>query len=578
MSLVWSPLGPMRPLHAQETPAVQETVVVEVLVTGVAGNSLYVDQGYAAGLAVGDELRLWPVGGSPLAARVESVSRNQARLSLVGGGSVLGIPVGSRGEVRLPRARVEEARAEDEGQAASEETEAADQSTPPTEPPPSKPRPGERPTGLPWTADPVEWEEDLPLLAAAQAVEPEERPVDWSGRFFVDGFLTDDAQADQRFTFGRSGLDLFARNPFGRGGEFQLSGEGAFQTSEFADEPGEDDSQARLERFSYHWGGNRGDTFGFGVGRFLQRSFPEFGLLDGGEMRWRLSEHHALSASVGFLPEPTDDLETGDDFQVAVGYEWLSDESARDSVRLGFQKTWHMGEEDRDLAVLAVRFQPTSRLSFNGSAWVDLYGPEDDLKDSSSELTFASANLDQRLGESSNLGLFYFQNRLPQTLRNELGNLPADVVEETRITRFGLRGSTPLTDDLRLNARLDTWSDEEDSGTGGELGFDWRNAFWDNGFFSAGLFDNQGATSAGSGVRLRATKPFGPNAVSLSWIVTSFDQEDFSGTQSTLLQHLVRLHWDFSLSTHWSGSVFGEARLGDEQDATTFGLYLQRRF
>jgi hypothetical protein len=507
------------------------------------------------------------------------VSRDQARLSLIGGGSVLGVPVGSRGEARVPRSRVAVEAPPPDVQASTSDGEA---STPaPTSgpvAPPTKPRPGERPTGLPWTAPQVEWEEDQPLLAEAQALQPEERRADWSGRVFIDGFVTDDRRADQSFTFGRAGLDLFGRNPFGRGGEFQFSGEGAFQNSEFGGQPDEEDSQARLERLAYHWGGNRGDDLGFGVGRFLQRAFPEFGLLDGGEVRWRLSEQHSLSASIGLLPEPTDDLETGDDFQVALGFEWVSDESARNSVRLGFQKTWHMGTEDRDLGVLAVRFQPTQRTTFSGSAWVDLYGSEDDLKDSSTELTFATVNVDQRLGEASNLGLYYFQNRLPQTLRNELGDLPPEVIEETRIERLGVRGSTPLTDDLRLHARLDSWSDEEDSGSGGEVRLDWRDAFWDDGLLSAALFDNQGATSAGTGVRLRATKPFGAQSVSLSWNATRFEQEEFTGTQDELLQHLVRLHWDFAWNSRWSGSVYGEARFGDEQDATTLGLYLQRRF
>jgi hypothetical protein len=201
LGLGWGSSG--SPLMAQELPSAskatsqandarrtseQETVVVEVLVTGVAGNSLYVDQGYAGGLAVGDELRLWPIGGTPLAARVESVSRDQARLSLIGGGSVLGVPVGSRGEARVPRSRVAVEAPPPDVQASTSDGEA---STPaPTSgpvAPPTKPRPGERPTGLPWTAPQVEWEEDQPLLAEAQALQPEERRADWSGRVFIDG-------------------------------------------------------------------------------------------------------------------------------------------------------------------------------------------------------------------------------------------------------------------------------------------------------------------------------------------------------------------------------------------------------
>ena len=87
------------------------------------------------------------------------------------------------------------------------------------------------------------------------------------------------------------------------------------------------------------------------------------------------------------MPEPTEDFETLDDFQLAAWYRWSSDESDRFSVAGAFQKTWNNGSPDRSLLVLKANYFPLDGWDFSGVGWIDFYGNDEVVKDGGPEIT-----------------------------------------------------------------------------------------------------------------------------------------------------------------------------------------------
>jgi len=130
----------------------------------------------------------------------------------------------------------------------------------------------------------------------------------------------------------------------------------------------------------------------------------------------------------------------------------------------------------------------------------------------------------------------------------------------------------------RLSARADLWSDDDEDGLGGELRWALRDAFQDGGELALALFTNDARFSSVSGLRasLRGTAGKGYWNVGLESAL--FDQDNFFGEQGELWQHLLRGGYDLGLGARWDLSLWGDQRLGDEQEATTLGLSLRRRF
>ena len=80
---------------------------------------------------------------------------------------------------------------------------------------------------------------------------------------------------------------------------------------------------------------------------------------------------HRVGASVGFMPEPNAQFESGKDFQVAAFYRWVADATERLSAAAAVQKTWHNGATDRDLLITNLHYVPLEGWTFHGTTWVD---------------------------------------------------------------------------------------------------------------------------------------------------------------------------------------------------------------
>ncbi|MBL7009580.1 MAG: hypothetical protein ISR76_11320, partial [Planctomycetes bacterium] len=402
---------------------------------------------------------------------------------------------------------------------------------------------------------------------------------EWHGRFYtsVDGTL--DRQDDgRRYLFARSGSDLRAENPFGRGGRLRIDFELNHRIDAVPAGSDEADTRLRLDRLSWSVGGDRHDPQRWEFGRFLHSEFPEFGVADGADYSLRVSPSSTLGASLGYLPELDSDYATGEDLQTSLYYAYTAGERGELRAGGGFQKTWHSGTADRDLFLAKLSWSPPTGFNLYSTAWLDLYGSEDTAKSSGAELTqlFSSAGWRFEGGDGFRLG--YSRIRFPQLLRLQISEVTLAQLSDNQTDRVDLSGWKRIGSDLRLSARVDSWSDEDDSGGGGQVRADWRGPLFAGGNLGAALFTNQGQFSSVTGVRLDADWATGLGSWRVALESAQFTQQDFIGDQGDLLQHAFELTWDLYGASGWSCSSYLEQRFGDEIDSLTLGFFLQNRF
>ena len=552
-----------------------EMLRVEVVCTAISGRSVYLDLGREAGFAPGDRMRLFPLDGSPRRGRISSVSRTSARAEMEGNAE--GLEIGLRGEVWIPRQRLEQAAEEEraaqpapEGEERAETEEAAPETG--VAAPVAK-------VGVehpPWTVPPEEWSHEQPLLAPAHGLAPEERSRRFDGRVYTSFDWTSDSVGgvDRDFESGALGFDGRIENPFGHGGVVNLDAE-LFGRRFTSDGDTENESKLRIDRASYSWGGVRTARDRGEVGRFLQHELPELGFLDGIEYSHQLGTSQRVGASLGYLPIPDDFFRTGDDLQAAIFFRRESPEDRRVSVAGGYQKTWHKGVADRDLFVGQAEYHPNASTSFSTSALVDYYTSGDTLKDSGLELTQIFANATHRTSGGHGVGLFLSRFRWPDLLRNEFPDVTAQDITNTASTRYGIDGWLALSAKTQLYGRLDAWSDQDDSGSGGRARVTWRDVLTQGDSFVLESFANGGKFTSSVGVRASTRRRLEHGSADLSWDTTRFEQD---GVDETLLQHALRGGLEFSLGTSWFLALYAESRFGDEQDALSVGFLLQRSF
>ena len=223
-------------------------------------------------------------------------------------------------------------------------------------------------------------------------------------------------------------------------------------------------------------------------------------------------------------------------------------------------------------------WRPNDRLSLYGTSWIDVYGSGDEIKSDGLELTELHLSGNYRFESGNGVGLGISQVRWPELQREEFTALPPGELRDSELTRLYLHGWRKLAEKVRLSARADTWEDEEDSGSGGELRLGWRDLLIQDGEIGFELFTQDGSFSSVVGGRVTATKATGENYWNVAWEIADYEQDGFGGSQETLLQQDVRIGWDRAFSSGWSLSLTADQRFGDEQDALTLGFFLQRRF
>lgn len=517
-----------------------------------AGGTVTVDRGQSDGLAVGDFVELNPREGGLIEGTVIAVDPRSATVELHD--RELLPPAGTRGRVWVPRERIRQlARA---------------QKTEPVE---------EAPQHAPWANEDEEWQEGMPLLAQVEAVRPEDRAVTWQTRNYVIVDQNYNTVGDAWDGFYRLGTDAVIDNLFGRGGELRFDGE---LNHRFADLPFDediDDSDLRIDRLSYLFGGNRFDRDRWQGGRFLIHDVPEFGLVDGAQWTRRLDNGHRFGAIMGFMPEPNGDLESGHDFQIGGYYRWVADETERLSATAGFQKTWHDGSQDRDLFVAKVRYLPLEGWRATGTAWVDLYdGSTDVNKGSGTELTQAIVTAYRTWESGNGMRATYRHLRFPELLRNEFNPIDPAELPVNRLDRVAVRGWRVLSEEMRLEGEAGLWDDEDEDGFDAEVGVAVNDMFRAQSRSSLAFFISEGEFSKLWGVRAGHGWPVENGRWDLHYQFSNNDQNGFTPDNDDTIQHELHAGRNFRLGQSWDFSVGVDARSFNEDESLSLAVYVQQ--
>ncbi len=574
MSLM-APITAAAPLRAQ-SDANEE---VNARVTKVLkGTGIVIDRGTRDGLRVGDRVVFTERGGSQ---QFGTIMELEDRVATIRPENVRFLPApGTRATITVPTSRFEGPPVAQGGKVPIPLPK--DPEAPSTAP--TQGAKGEEGADGRWSRPDDGFTMEMPLLAEVNAVPPSRRAPKLTGRtyFSLDHIL--DSEDDRGDSFGRLGSSLYGDNLFGLGGTFHFDGELNARNTDFPDQEDDSDTDFRLDRLSYTLGGNRHDWNRLQFGRFLQSDMSEFGVLDGVAWSTRTDRGDSFGGSLGFLPEPDQDQESFEDLQVAAWYRWVADEREILSLTGGFQKTWHNGSTDRDLVVLKTQYIPVEGWNVFGSAWVDIYGSEDDAKGSGPELTYMLVDARRRFDNGLILDLDYRHQEYPELRRSEFPVTGLPQIEDAHVDRFGgtlskwTQGGAKERLAKRLYIRTGGWVDEDDSGGDAEVGVDLFDLFWDDGRLDLAVFGSEAKFSSMIGARVRYGRSGPKRSWSVQYEIRQNDVTGFENDTDDLYQHRARGSYEFFRASGLSASVTGEAQFQDREDQFFLGLFLQRSF
>jgi hypothetical protein len=516
------------PLYAQDL------VRVQAKVSSVLGNTVFLDQGQDAGLRAEDVVHFDLPNGVKSEGRVRAVARQSARVEILPGAQVP--TLGSPAWAEIPRTRLS----------------------------------AEKPTEA--------WDPDKPLLAPAFGRGEAERESRTHGRLYArwNGVFDNNANG-RNYHYSTLGVDAITTNPFGAGGDLQLEAEWYMRQTD-SDGASSDEQELNLRRLSYRVGGVDGEPTRWEFGRFQQHAFPELGLLDGIEWSQMLGSGSSLGVSAGAMPLPTAGYDSFEDYQAALYFRGVSDSDERLVYGLAYQNTWHEGEQDRNLFVGTLDWDPSSEFSLNARMWVDLYDSADNFKTSAVEISELFAAATWRSSAQTGWSLRGGHRTYPQLLRDEYTVTDPELLSDGYLDRAGLLWWHALSSKTRLNARADYWQDQDDDGLSFEAGASWRDLLWDNGELGLSGFYADGSYSSGPGGRISATKNWTSAFTTLAYSYTSYDQKGFVGDQATLASHSIYGSLDWNVARDLDLGLYAEDRFGDELDSYTLGLSIQLRF
>lgn len=559
----WTLVVPIVVAFAATAPAQDTSVRIDLRVVMVGADAITIDRGTRDGLQVGDRLALLPRGGGRYGAVVREIGDRNAIVVL--DERDVRIEPGTRGEIFLPRTRFAAP-----APVAKPDTErpstAADPQPAPDDPTQPKPR-----------AD--GWEPGMPLLARVRTQRPAERTPATHGRVWMAGSIvrgaTDERGDQYASSFLRTGASLSADNLFGRGETLATDFEFAHRTRF------DDDFNTKLivRRLSYREGGDRFESTRWEFGRFLQNQMPEFGFLDGAEWSRRLESGDRVMASAGFLPNPDDELSTGDDFQIAAAYQWNLDDRGATSFDLGYQKTFHHGDSDRDLLVAKGRWDDGAGWSAFGTAWIDFYtGSRDDEKGSGFDLTQAFLGLQHRDPNGGVVDLVYRRTGFPWTLRREFEPLTPAEIDDDHTDRLALGWRTPMSTDTWWRTELAGWADEREHGGSLEVTRGVRNVLLDGAEFELTAFGSLAAYENLLGLRVALGRSSATGRWDLLYEIANHHLEGRLSNADDLVQHRLRASWATDLGDGWNLAVDTDVTLWDDDLALALGFFVQRRF
>ena len=529
----------------------QDDTVVQVplrVATMRPNGAIVIDRGQRDLVQPGDRIVLQPRNGATVDGTVVSVEERTAVVEIVDRNAVL--PIGTKGYVLMPKAR---------------------QTQKPIVvplPPPEQPEPVQ-PVGE------EEWKIGMPLLGTTRPPRPQERPRTTSGRIYAAADIVR-TQGSWSHSYLTTGLDVEVDNPRGDGGTVRFHGEFDWSTESASENAGTD---LRLYEVSYEHGGTRFDAVHGQVGRFLPRDMPEFGLLDGASLGYRRERGDRLGVSFGWLPELDEDLESFADMQIAAWYLWNSDISERVQWGLGYQKSWHRFDQDRDLLILKGRYLPIEGWTFATTLWIDFYSGKDVAKDRSLDLSRANAFLTRRWQGKGGIEFAYDHEEYPDILRRELPQTiqPATLLDAHQ-DRLSVYAFTHSSESTRWFGRLTGYADEEREGGTIEAGVDVDDMFGKGTRTTLAAYDVQGLTTHVFGGRIEQGGTYGWGRLDVLFELGFVHQQGFPDDRDDLLQYRLGALATTDLGHGWDGIFHADTTIWDDEISVGVGVFLQRHF
>ncbi|MDF1837853.1 MAG: hypothetical protein P1V35_08295, partial [Planctomycetota bacterium] len=423
-----------------------------------------------------------------------------------------------------------------------------------------------------------DWTANDPLLARIKPLRPDQRERRFGGRTYGIFEQRFDTQENRSELYMRTGTDLWMTNPFGQGGRLRLDMEVNRFNYDLPDKVDSTGSNLRLDRASYAWGGDRYLPDRYEVGRFLVHGMPELGLVDGVSFSRRLPSGHSFGATMGGMPEPNPDQDSGQDIQISAFYRWVADARERFTAAVAFQKTWHNGSQDRDLIIAKTDWMPIGGWQFHGNAWLDLYPSEDADKDAGPEFTrmYMSTSRDWN-GSRGVRGVYSFQ-KFPSLLRNEFRDPAADTVAREHVNRASVGVWQRLDAKRRLTLDVGLWDDKDDEGGDLDLGLDVEDFGSENSRLGIHLFQTNGEYSEYVGARVTYSQYISEDHWSILAEATKTTQDEFDPAADTYYQYRVRGTYQFQIDQAWQVSVFAEDTILEDDSSFLLGFHFDRSF
>ncbi|HEX2838715.1 MAG TPA: hypothetical protein VHN77_11360 [Phycisphaerales bacterium] len=529
--------------------AAHAQTVIDARVVSIAGQSVYIDAGREQGVTPGVRVVMFLANGERLEATIINVTSNNARAELPAGSMFP--EVGARCEVTLA-------------------TEPAPIPTVAPEPP----RPV--PAHPPWQRQTESRTSDTPLLAPAFGTKPSDRPTTLHGRVYSSLRHTHDTQNESDYTYGRLGTWMELTNPFKDAGRILFQGDINYDGTDITD-GSENDTVARIQRLSYARGLEEYSPYRIELGRFYSSTLPELGLVDGVEGVVRFQNGWSAGTGLGFFPVANDERDSGEDYGFYVFGYYQSDIRTRSlSTTFGYQQTWHNGKEDRNLLIARVNSRPTQNLWLYALALVDVYGSGDNAKNNAADITQLVLNASYTINPRTGVSASFTRTTWPELLREEYENIPVDLLQDGYVNRLSGSVWRKITKDIRATARGHYWVDQDDTGSGAELGADWYNVWGPGSSLYGALYYDDSSFTDGYGLRAQVRQDFGAARLTLGYDGYAYTVDQVSGSQD-LLRHTVRADVGW-YKGNWSTNVDISHNFGDSENSFTLGAYVQYRF
>lgn len=528
---------------------------VNATVTSVSGRSIYIDAGQTQGVVPELLVTFTEAGFEQQYAVVIDVASKSCRAEL-------------RLDAPLPRV----------GDSVRIEVPAAPETKTKNAPEPEKPQDRTPPEHPPWQSPITENDPNAPLLAPARRTPSEQRPTQVKGRIFNQIRYTRDTggERDSDYTFVRLGARLEITNPFHLGdrilfqGDIDHRGLDAFSANE-------SDTEGRIDRLSYAIGGHEASPFRGEFGRFYSVYVPEIGLIDGAEGALHFDNNWRLGAGAGSYPPPFTDRNFGEDYGVHLFADYRPPRGGPIAGTIAYQQTWHEGSPDQNLFIGRINAKPSETVSIYGLALVNVYTADDEVKGSGVELTQGNFNVRYAPDRWKGAALGYTRTLYPELDRGDFDQLPEDLLRDGQVDRVYISAWARATEDLRFTGRINQWSDQNDDGLGGELGFDWQDVWSDSASIRSSVYTSDGTYTDGVGARLRLGENYDGFDVAVQYDIFQYTQQGMITGDDSGTRHNVRseLGWR---NGPWRYNFEFLYTFGDQENSYGIRSFVEYRF